>query len=148
MTNINIVPLQEIEYDQWLNLWKNYQKFYQVNLSSEVNQNTWTKLTHPNFSSMYGFATLVDQKIVGIVHIIEHESCWTLQPYAYLQDLFVDEHYRGLGIAKKLILTAEQQTQQRQCDRLYWLTHQDNVTAQQLYDKIARKTGFIQYRLG
>ena len=38
-------------------------------------------------------------------------------------------------------------TEKRACDRVYWLTHQDNLVAQQLYNKVAKKTGFIQLRL-
>jgi len=37
-------------------------------------------------------------------------------------------------------------TEKRACDRVYWLTHQDNLVAQQLYNKVAKKTGFIQLR--
>ena len=29
---------------------------------------------------------------------------------------------------------------------VYWLTQQDNLTAQQLYDRIATKTDFIKYQ--
>lgn len=79
--------------------------------------------------------------------MIEHDSCWTLAPYAYLQDLYTDEHYRGMGVAKALIEHVKQYTIQRGCDRVYWLTHQDNQVAQALYDGVARKTGFIQYRI-
>jgi GNAT superfamily N-acetyltransferase len=48
---------------------------------------------------MYGFAALIAGRVVGIVHVVEHDSCWTLKPYAYLQDLFTHEDYRGLGVA-------------------------------------------------
>ncbi len=96
---------------------------------------------------MYGFAALINGKAAGIVHVIEHDSCWSIQPYAYLQDLYTDELYRGQGIARKLIEQVHLYTQERSCDRVYWLTQQDNATAQRLYDQIAKKTGFIQYRI-
>ena len=32
------------------------------------------------------------------------------------------------------------------CARVYWLTHETNATAMQLYDRIADRSGFIQYR--
>jgi hypothetical protein len=31
-------------------------------------------------------------------------------------------------------------------ERVYWLTHETNTTARQLYDRVATRTGFIQYR--
>jgi len=32
--------------------------------------------------------------------------------------------------------------------RVYWLTREDNATAIALYEKVALRTGFIQYRIG
>jgi hypothetical protein len=30
--------------------------------------------------------------------------------------------------------------------RVYWMTHETNATAMTLYDKVAAKSGFLQYR--
>jgi hypothetical protein len=30
--------------------------------------------------------------------------------------------------------------------RVYWLTHETNATARSLYDQLADRSGFIQYR--
>ena len=144
---MNIKPLNEIDHTSWLSLWKAYQTFYQVSLSEEINSATWQRLTHDSHQHMYGFAAVLNGKVVGIVHVIEHESCWTLAPYAYLQDLYTHADFRGLGVAKALIEQVRLHTVQRGCDRVYWLTHQDNDVAQALYDRVARKTGFIQYRI-
>lgn len=144
---ICIQPLTEISYQQWMPLWEAYQSFYAVQLSDEINQSTWQRLSQPKYEQMYGFAALINQEVVGIVHVVEHESCWTIQPYAYLQDLYTVENLRGRGIARQLIEQVRIYTQQRQCDRVYWLTHQNNQIAQQLYDRVAKKTGFIQYRM-
>ncbi len=32
------------------------------------------------------------------------------------------------------------------CSRVYWLTHETNATAMRLYDRVAERSGFIQYR--
>jgi hypothetical protein len=32
------------------------------------------------------------------------------------------------------------------CSRVYWLTHETNSTAMKLYDKVAARSGFVQYR--
>lgn len=144
---INIIELSKITYDSWLKLWMAYQSFYQTDLSAEVSQNTWSKLINSELTHIYGYAAVVDSEVAGIVHVIEHDSCWTMKPYAYLQDLYTHEDFRGKGIAGKLIAHVYEQAMQRQCDRVYWLTYQDNETAQRLYDKVARKTGFIQYRM-
>ena len=33
------------------------------------------------------------------------------------------------------------------CSRLYWLTHESNTDAMALYDKVAERSGFVQYRV-
>ena len=147
MLNIQALSSGSIQYSDWLPLWQGYQEFYQVQLSAEVSKNTWHKLSDPQQDHIYGFVAYIDNQAVGLVHVIEHDSCWTVQPYAYLQDLFTLEDARGKGVARALIQALQEYTQQRKCDRVYWLTHQDNQQAQKLYDQIARKTGFIQYRL-
>ena len=140
--NIHIVPLTEINQSIWTTLWKAYQAFYQVDLLEQISKNTWHKLTDSSVSICMVFA-LIAGRVIGIVHVVEHDSCW---PYAYLQDLFTHEDYRGLGVARALIEHVKMHTEKRACDRVYWLTHQDNLVAQQLYNKVAKKTGFIQYR--
>lgn len=143
---MNIKPLTEITYRQWLPLWQGYLDFYQSTLSDEVKQNTWAKLTDPNQSHISGFVACIDEDVVGLVHVIEHDSCWTIKPYAYLQDLFTLSSHRNQGVARALIEHVYFIAEQRQCDRVIWLTQQSNHTAQALYDQVATKTGFIQYR--
>lgn len=145
--HITIQPLSEIDIQQWLSLWQAYQAFYQVKIDSTISLRTWQKLTDTKLEHMYGFAAILHEQVVGIVHVIEHDSCWTAQPYAYLQDLYTHPKYRGQGIAAQLIAYVYQVSLERNCDRVYWLTQDSNEAAQKLYDRVARKTGFIQYRI-
>jgi hypothetical protein len=34
----------------------------------------------------------------------------------------------------------------RRASRVYWLTHETNATAMALYEKLADRSGFIQFR--
>lgn len=142
---INIIPLEKIEFEQWLPLWQGYLTFYQSQLSAEQTQLSWQRITNPLQADMFGFAIQIDEQIVGFVHLISHMSMWTDQPYCYLQDLYVNEQFRNQGLARKLIEHSYQVCTGK-FDRVYWLTHESNTTAQLLYDRIASKTGFIQYK--
>lgn len=142
-----IKPISDIAYTAWLKLWRDYQNFYQSKISHEISVNTWNKLIAADLNHIYGFAAVLDQRVVGIVHVIEHDSCWTMQPYAYLQDLYVDSEVRSQGIARQLIEAVYANAKLKNCDRVYWLTHESNKNAQILYDKVAKQTGFIQYRM-
>ena len=94
---------------------------------------------------MFGFAIKVNGQVVGFVHLISHPSMWTNLPYCYLQDLFIKEQFRNQGLAQQLIEHCYQVCNGK-FDRIYWLTQASNITAQYLYDRIATKTGFIQYK--
>ncbi len=83
---------------------------------------------------------------VGMVHHIRHRSCWTIGDYLYLQDLFVSPAARGTGIGRKLIEYVYQLAAAQGCSRVHWLTHETNADAMLLYDRIAERSGFVQYR--
>jgi hypothetical protein len=40
----------------------------------------------------------------------------------------------------------EQAAREQGCVRLYWLTHDTNAQAMALYDQVAERSGFVQYR--
>jgi GNAT superfamily N-acetyltransferase len=66
--------------------------------------------------------------------------------YCYLQDLFVAETARGLGLGRALIEAVCDKARAEGASRVYWLTQEGNATARALYDKLAERSGFIQYR--
>jgi GNAT superfamily N-acetyltransferase len=95
---------------------------------------------------MYGLAALLDGGIVGIVHYLYHRSTWTAGDYCYLQDLFTAEKARNYGVGRALIEAVAEKAKADGASRVYWLTHETNTSAQALYDKVAARSGFIQYR--
>ena len=142
---MQIRKLQLSDYTNWLNLWKGYQAFYQVSLDEHLSKMTFQRLLDTT-EPMYGLILEVDQKAVGLVHFILHRSTWTAGDYCYLQDLFVDIEHRQKGYAKQLIEAVYTEADDLGCSRVYWLTHESNQVARQLYDQVAIHTGFIQYR--
>ena len=142
---IHILPLENITFEQWLPLWQGYLTFYKSQLSDEQIRLSWKRITNPEQTNMFGFAIQVNDDVVGFVHLISHMSMWTDKPYCYLQDLYVNETHRNQGLAKQLIEHSYQICAGK-FDRVYWLTQESNLTAQYLYDKVATKTGFIQYK--
>ena len=142
---MNIIPLADGQFEQWLALWQSYLQFYKSEMSIEQITLSWKRITNPEQTDMFGFALIHHGEMVGFVHLISHMSMWTEKPYCYLQDLYVNEQFRNQGFARKLI-----EHSYKVCagkfDRVYWLTHESNTTAQYLYDRIATKTGFIQYK--
>jgi len=148
MTNryeIEIRSIQSSDYEKWLALWQGYQTFYKANILPEVTRTTWERMLNQN-EPVYGALAIVGGEIIGMVHWIFHRSCWTTGDYCYLQDLFVASDRRKQGVGKSLIEHVYSIAEQAGCSRVYWLTHESNSEAIRLYDGVAERSGFIQYR--
>ena len=111
----------------------------------EVTEQTWARL-HDPLEPMYVLGAFAGKRLVGIVHYIFHRSTWTIGNYCYLQDLFTAEEARGKGAGRALIEAVYARAREAGASRVYWLTHETNTSAQALYDKLAARSGFIQYR--
>jgi ribosomal protein S18 acetylase RimI-like enzyme len=133
------------DFDRWLALWKGYQRFYEVDIPEAVTLTTWARLLDPS-EPMHAALAMVGGQASGLVHTIYHRSTWTMGDHCYLQDLFVSSEVRGGGIGRALIEHVYADAQRRGASRVHWLTHESNLQAMQLYDRIAHRPGFIQYR--
>jgi GNAT superfamily N-acetyltransferase len=139
-------PLAADDRAAWEPLWQGYLQFYETRIAPEVSDLTFARLTGGR-DPMGGFAAAADSgELIGIAHWITHRSCWTAGDYCYLQDLFVAPGRRGAGIGRKLIEAVYGHARSLGCSRVYWLTQETNKDAMLLYDRIADRSGFLQYR--
>lgn len=126
-------------------LWKGYQAFYKMEIALEVTQLTWQRFLDAS-EPMHAAVAELNGVVVGMAHFLEHRSCSTQGNYCYLQDLYTAESVRGQGVGRALIEHVYVEATKRGCARVYWLTHETNAQAILLYDKVADRSGFIQYR--
>ena len=84
--------------------------------------------------------------LVGITHVVLHPNTWNTTECCYLEDLYVSEAVRGRGVGRALIEQVYEFANEKNCNRVYWTTQEDNATARKLYDAIAIKTDMVQYR--
>jgi GNAT superfamily N-acetyltransferase len=84
--------------------------------------------------------------LLGLTHYLFHRSTTAIEPVCYLQDLFTTEAARGQGVGRALITAVYQQARLAGTPRVYWQTHETNLTARRLYDTVAEHPGFIVYR--
>jgi len=143
--DIVLRAIRREDHDQWMPLWRGYQQFYKVDIAAEVSATTFERLLDPA-EPVNGTLAWQGDRAVGMVHYIQHRSTWTIGNYCYLQDLFTAPDLRGGGVGRKLIEHVYDMAREAGCPRVYWLTHETNETAMQLYDRIADKSGFLQYR--
>jgi GNAT superfamily N-acetyltransferase len=146
---IQVKPVTRSDYPEWLPLWNNYNEFYGRSgltaLDPSITQTTWLRFFESD-EPVHAIVAKSEGRLVGLAHYIFHRSTTAIHPYCYLQDLYTHEAFRGKGIASALILKVYEQAKLGGSPRLYWQTHETNVRAMRLYDKLAERSGFIVYR--
>jgi ribosomal protein S18 acetylase RimI-like enzyme len=138
--------VRESDYSDWLRLWREYLLFYKSQVSDEITLNTWNEILNPD-GAIKAFVAEIDSKVCGIAHCFLRPSTWHEVGYLYLEDLFVDQRYRGRGIGRELLDKAASYGREIGAERLYWITKEDNEVARRLYDSYVSggSSGFIQY---
>ena len=129
----------------WLPLWQAYLDFYNHPLTDEMTDLTFARFLDEE-ESMFMMVAHQDGVVAGFATFILHRSTWAPGSYCYLEDLYVDAAVRGRGIARGLIAAVGEAGKAKGAERLYWITEASNTTAQALYDKVASRTDFIQFR--
>ena len=140
-----IRPLAPSDRAAWDGLWAGYLTFYESSVAPEVSEATWTRL-HDPAAPMFALVAEDQAGVFGLVHCVLHASTWSTAPYCYLGDLYVDPSRRGTGAGRALIEAVYAEADARGAARVYWMTHESNATARLLYDRLATRSGFIQYR--
>jgi GNAT superfamily N-acetyltransferase len=133
------------DHAQWLPLWQGYLTFYRAKVPDDVTDTTWARLNDASVD-VHGFVAEKDGALVGFTHYLFHLNTWGITPVCYLEDLFVSEAARGLGAGRKLIQAVYAAADARGASRTYWMTQEYNAEARALYDTLATRTSFVQYR--
>jgi GNAT superfamily N-acetyltransferase len=141
---ITVGKLEPADRAAWESLFRGYIAFYQREEPPEMYERAWREFLADD--RIHALGARLDGRLVGITHFFIHPS--TSGPdVCYLQDLFTAEDVRGRGVARALIRAVADWATTRGCARLYWHTHETNVTARALYDKVAQNRGFIRYQI-
>lgn len=130
----------------WLRLFQAYIDFYQARVAQEVIEQTWTRCLNQEDGFLALVAADDTDRVCGIAHLLFHASTWSPTTYCYLEDLFVDPSRRRAGAGRALIDAVYKEADARGCTRTYWMTQEGNQTARSLYDRLATKSPFVQYR--
>ena len=138
-------PIKSADRAGWNPLWQGYLTFYKATLPADITEMTWARL-HDAAEPIGAFVAEQDDRLIGFTHYLFHRSTWSQSHYCYLEDLFVDPDCRTKGVGRALIEAVEAEARRVNATRLYWMTHETNSRAQILYNKVADRSGFIQYR--
>ncbi|MBT8272073.1 MAG: GNAT family N-acetyltransferase [Flavobacteriaceae bacterium] len=84
------------------------------------------------------FIAFADENAIGFVQLFPVFSSVTMEPMYILNDLYVEENYRGKGIGKMLIDQAKDLCREKKLKGLVLQTEADNP-AQQMYEHLQFK---------
>jgi GNAT superfamily N-acetyltransferase len=145
--NVHVRRLEEKDKSAWLGLFRGYIEFYKATLTDEVIEQTWQRLMAGSADFHIALVAVDDtDQPIGLAHVLFHRSTWSPTHYCYLEDLFVDPKQRLKGIGRALIEATYREADARKCTRTYWATQEFNYRGRALYDQVATKSPFIQYR--
>jgi GNAT superfamily N-acetyltransferase len=144
-----IRPIQQSDFAAWKILWDGYNAFYgregKTALLNAITKMTWSRF-FDGYEPMHALVAERLGQLLGLAHLLFHRSTITFDSICYLQDLLTAEAARGKGVGRALIEEVYRYAEHAGSSRVYWLTHETNVNAMRLYDKVAEKSGFLVYR--
>lgn len=145
---VRIRSVVDADFDQWLPLWDGYNRFYgrsgPTALPAATTRTTWSRFLDDD-EPVHALVAESRGTLLGLAHYLFHRSTTRIESTCYLQDLYVVEAARGLGVGAALIDATHARARDAGAARLYWQTHESNAVARALYDKVAERTGFIVY---
>jgi GNAT superfamily N-acetyltransferase len=141
---LTVRPIAPTDLTQWEILWESYNTFYRRILPPTITRTTWSRFFDDN-EPVHALIAERDGRLLGLVHYLFHRSTSLIGPTCYLEDLFTVEAVRGQGVGRALIDAVYERARSAGCVQVYWQTHETNLTAMALYDKVAERSGFLVY---
>ena len=76
--------LNDGDYAEWSEVWRQYLEFYHTVKPEEQYKNTWSRIMAPD-GDLDAFVVRDEQgKILGLSHYLLHYSSWSHKPTCYL----------------------------------------------------------------
>jgi len=134
--------------DEFVSLFEQYRAFYKADEDYEAAY-SFIKARLTEDDSVIFIALDFNKKGMGFVQLYPAFSSVGMKKLWLLNDLFVDNKYRKLGLAKQLMEMAKHHAVKSQSQGLKLATQVENLAAKSLYEKLGYKkiTAFDHYVL-
>lgn len=136
-------PVAASDAARWRELFTAYGVFYETDFTDEVLDRVW-RLMLADDSGIQALVAERGGEVVGFAHFRSHPDTFSGGLDWFLDDLFVDPTVRGTGAGRALIEHIAQLSAGTG-GSLRWITADDNLTAQALYEKVATRTRWVMY---
>lgn len=143
---LTVRAIQSDDRIHWNTIYYKYLKFYKTMLSEQQMTTLWNWFFDAD-RKIYCYLAMNDDHVVGFVHFREFLRPIKASIGIFMDDLFVEDAFRGQGIAQRLIKSVEDFARQKDMSIIRWVTGDDNHDAMRVYDKMAAKTQWVTYDL-
>ncbi len=144
---VEVRPLAHADLDAALPLFAGYQRFYRAEPDDARNRAFLERLVEPSDLGVL-LGAWQGSALSGIAGLYWTLSTVSAGDVVLMNDLYVDERFRGGGVARALIEAAAEVARARGAPTLRWFTEIDNRRAQALYERFeATRTAYFEYEL-
>lgn len=130
--------------DAWERLFLAYGVFYKTEFDRPVLDGVWAWLVD-DAAPVRAFVADEGGEVFGFALYRQLPDTFTAGPAWFLDDLYVDPKHRGSGAGTALIEAISSYAAANGGGTLRWITADDNVTAQSVYDKLATRAKWVTY---
>ena len=141
---VSVRPVRADDHERWAILFRAYRDFYRLEPDEAVVDRVWSWLMDASHE-VGGLVAEADGRVVGIAHHRSFARPSTGTTGIWLDDLYADEPARGMGVGRALIAHLGGIAALEGASVVRWITAEDNVTAQRLYDRVATRTRWVTY---
>jgi ribosomal protein S18 acetylase RimI-like enzyme len=148
MTPFTIAPVREDELEELLPLMRAYCDFYSV-FSRDEELRAVTRGLQGSGAS-HGLQLVARDTAgspSGFATLLFNWSTTSGGRAAVLEDLYVTPQARRQGLARALIERCRAESGDHGARELSWITRPDNLAAQSLYDRLAVRDQWVNYRI-
>lgn len=87
------------------------------------------------------------EKILGWAYLYVLQNDLHKEPFGFMENIFVQEAYRGKGLGKQLVERIIQEAKRANCYKLIGTSRYENSVAQTLYEKIGFQDHGKEFRI-
>ena len=128
----------------WEKLFLEYGDFYETAFDRPILDGVWAWLMD-DAAPVRAYVAVDGADVIGFAHYRHQPDTFTAGAGWFLDDLYVDPKHRGTGSATALIEEIASYAAAHGGGTLRWITADDNVTAQRVYDRLATRATWVTY---
>lgn len=139
MVNSSEVKLRKVaegELSRLVHLMEAHADFEQADFNYTHQEQRLKEKMFDTKDPLYCFVAAHKDTLVGYATCIRQYTSWEANYYLYVDCLYFDDAYRGMGLGYKMMQLIKEVAQQLKCEIIQWQTPAFNELAVRFYQKI------------